>query len=333
MPPKVPPAFVENICRAILLDSTGLVLDIGRDGTYCEVKSMDNHQLQPLRRLLEQKDWHKAWQEFLRLNAQGSPSASLLLMGSHAAYGRKEFFRARDLGGQALKALSPLDPPGLLGRIRFHLGMTHRQLGDTRTAGEQFRRFLAELHTEYPELAAGEGKAHFYLALILRDQGNPGAALDAYRDATACFKRDGLPSLLCRTLQNTAWLLCQMRRPVEARDCLAHAAQLINIPLERIHQQLGEAFLAAVEGDWEYAMEQCDAILDQPEDDPTIRPQERAQAAWIAGTAHLAQGQLEEADTLASLAVRYAAQARIPRLVHDAGALQKTVYMRKEVPE
>ncbi len=289
---------------------------------------MDIDRLTNLRGLIETRQWEKAWAEFQRLNDEGPSSARLLLMGSHAAFGRRDLFQARALAEQALNTWGPPDPPKLLGQIRFHLGMVTRELGDTHVALEQFEKFLAELSPKYPELSMGEGKAYFYLALTKRQRRDLDGAVTAYHQAIDCFRRDGLPSLLCATLQNLAWLLCHLNRPQEARQHLAEAEQLAGSAELRVHQTLGEAFVAALEGNFLYASQLCEAIFRRAERGETITPEEKSQAAWIAGKVALAQGSPESASALANIALNYATEAKDSRLMNDASALRQELYTR-----
>ncbi|HYF95956.1 MAG TPA: hypothetical protein VD969_27400 [Symbiobacteriaceae bacterium] len=294
---------------------------------------MENNQLSGLPGLIgliETRQWDKAWQEFERLGQEGPPSARLLLMGSHAAYGRRDFFKARHLAEKALASWSPSDPLKLLGQIRFHLGMVTRWIGDTHVALEQFQAFLQELSAKYPELSMGEGKAYYYLALTLRDRRELDGAAAAYRQANECFRRDGLPSLLCAGLQNLAWLFCHVHRPAEARTALEESALLLDTPEDRIHQTLGEAFLAAIEGRFGHAANLCESIFRRVERGESITEEEQCQAAWIAGTVALDQGHLESAAALASIALTYATQAKDSRLMNDASSLRRSVLLRQQ---
>lgn len=279
---------------------------------------------------VETRQWEKAWLEFERLHSEGPLSARLLLMGSHAAFGRRDFFRARQLAERALASLTKSDPPKLLGQIRFQLGVVTRWIGDSHVALEQFQQFLAELPTRYPELSMGEGKAHFYLGLTLRERRDPSGAIEAYKHAIISFRRDGLPSLLCKTLHNLAWLYCHMNRPHEARTCLQEATPLVDSPELQTHQTLGQAFLATVEGHYDVAAQHCEAIFRQAERGQHLTPEEQSQAAWIAGTVALAQDQLESAAALANVALSLATEAKNSRLMNDASALRRNVLVRQQ---
>lgn len=291
---------------------------------------MDNSKLSDLLGLIETRQWDKAWQEFDQLQQDGPPSAHLLLMGSHAAHGRRDFFKARHLAEKALAAWSPSDPPQLLGKIRFHLGMVTRWIGDTHVALEQFQLFLQELSVKYPDLSMGEGKAYYYLALTLRDRRDHDGSASAYMQANACFRRDGLPSLLCAGLQNLAWLYCHMDRPSEARIALEESALLLETPEDRIHQTLGEAFLAAVEGKYGHAASLCESVFRRVERGEPVTTEEQCQAAWIAGTVALAQGHLESAAALAGIALNFATDAKDSRLMNDASSLRRRILLKQQ---
>jgi tetratricopeptide (TPR) repeat protein len=291
---------------------------------------MENSQLSILLGLIETRQWDKAWQEFERLLDDGPPTARLLHMGSQAAYGRRDFFKARHFAEKALAAWSQSDPMKLLGHIRFHLGMVTRWIGDTHVAMEQFQLFLQELSAKYPELSMGEGKAHFYLALTLRDRKELAAAVTEYQKAIECFKRDELPSLLCKTLQNLAWLFCHMNRSLEAKAALEEAAPLMTSHVEHIHQTLGEAFVAAIDGRYAQAADLCESIFRRVERGESVTTEEQCQAAWVAGMVALERGHFESAVALSNIALGLATEAKDSRLMNDASSLRRNILMRQQ---
>lgn len=291
---------------------------------------MDGDRLTQLLGFTETKQWEKAWNEFQHLKDEGPPSARLLHLGSLAAYGRKDLFRARHLAEAALAAWSQSDTHKLQGQIRFHLGMITRELGDTHIALEQFQLFLAELSTKYPELSMGEGKAYYHLGLTLRQRRDFDGAVSAYSKAITLFRRDGLPSFLCVTLQNLAWLYCHMRKPAEARACLQETGALLTTTELRIHQTLGEAFLAAIEGRHDVAAERCGTIFRMVERGEQVLPDEQSQAAWIAAMVADEQGQLDRATALANIALTFATEAKDSRLINDANTLRRSIQLRRQ---
>jgi tetratricopeptide (TPR) repeat protein len=291
---------------------------------------MENTQLSNLLGYIETKQWNKAWQEFERLSEEGPTGTRLLLMGSHAAFGRSDYFRARHLAEKALAAWTSSDSFKLLGQIRFHLGMVLRVVGDSHLALEQFKQFLSELSSKYPELSMGEGKAYFYMGLTLRERRDMDGAASAYHQANACFRRDGLPSLLCASLLNQGWLYCHMNRADDARTCLTEAASLANTAELQVHLTLGEAFLAAIEGRYAQAHHLCESLFRRVERGETLTAEEQCQATWIAGTVALAQGDLDGASALANFALTLATEAKDSRLMNDVGALRRNVLMQRQ---
>lgn len=291
---------------------------------------MGNNQLSVLLGFIETRQWEQAWQEFERLQDDGPPSARLLLMGSHAAFGRADYFKARHLVEKALAAWSPSDSQKLLGQIRFHLGIVTRKIGDTHVALEQFQLFLAELPSKYPELSMGEGQAHYFLALTLRERRDLNGSVIEYDKAIECFRRDELPSHLCATLQNFAWVLCHMQRPVEARACLEESAGLLHTKEDHVHQELGEAFLALVEGRLDQAAVLCGGIFRRSERGEPLPSEEKSQAAWVAGMVALEQGHLESSGALANMALSWATEAKDSRLMNDASSLRRSILMRRQ---
>ncbi|HWI52795.1 MAG TPA: hypothetical protein VNT01_11720 [Symbiobacteriaceae bacterium] len=291
---------------------------------------MESNKLSNLLGFVQTLQWDKAWREFEQLQQEGPPSARLLLMGSHAAHGRQDFVRARYLVEKALTTWGPSDGQKLLGQIRFHLGMVTRLIGDTHVALEQFQLFVQELSVKYPELSMGEGKAHFYLALTLRDRRDLDGSARAYQQAIACFRRDELPSLLCKSLQNLGWLYCHMNRPDDARTCLHESATLISSHVEQVHQALGEAFLLTIEGRYAQATDLCEGIFRRVERGESITAEEQCQAAWIAGTVALAQGHTESASALSDIALTFAVEAKDSRLMNDASSLRRSILLRQQ---
>lgn len=279
---------------------------------------------------LETRQWDKAWLEFERLSEAGPPNARLWLQGSLAAFGRADYFRARQLADRALTTWGPSDAPKLLGQIRFHLGMVTRKIGDSHVAVEQFQLFISELSSKYPELIMGEGKAYFYLALTLRERRDLEGAVAAYQKAVGSFRRDGLPSLLCASLQNFAWLLCTTGRTAEAADALSEASTLAKTSEDHIHQTLGEAYLASVQGHYAQATELCEMIFRRAERGESVDPEERAQAAWIAGTIAMHQGNHTGAAALADIALTHATDAKDSRLMNDANNLKRSIHMKQQ---
>lgn len=279
---------------------------------------------------LETKQWEAAWREFEKLSEAGPPGARLWLQGSHAAFGRGDYFRARQLAEKALTTWGQADSPKLLGQIRFHLGTVTRKIGDSHVALEQFQLFLSELSAKYPELAMGEGTAYFFLALTHRERRDLEGSADAYRKAIGCFRRDGLPSLLCATLQNFAWLLCVMGRNSEAADALAEAATLCKTSEDHVHQALGEAYLAINQGHYAQASDLCEGIFRRVERGEVVEPEEKSQAAWLAGTVALHLGNVDGAGALADIALAHATEAKDSRLMNDASSLRRSILIQKQ---
>lgn len=278
---------------------------------------------------IEARQWEQAWEEFQRVHTDGPASSRVLLMGSHAAFGLRDLLQARRLAEAALAAYTTSDCPArLLGQVRFHLGMVARELGDSDAALEQFGLFLSELPGRYPDLAAGEGKAYFYRGLTLRQKEKWMDAVVAYDSAIACFRRDGLTQHVCRSLRNQAWALCLLRLPGPARECLMESSKLQGDPEDRIHQTLGEAFLALVEGQPALAGALCETLFRRAEREP-LTAAERAHTAWVAARAALALGNGESALALVEIALVHAAEARDARLMADAGALRRQVQLEQ----
>lgn len=291
---------------------------------------MENNQLSVLLGYWETKQWDKAWQEFERLSEEGPPSARLLLIGSYAALGRDDHFRARHLAEKALSQWGPSDPARLLGQIRYHLGVVVRQIGDTHIALEQFELFLSELSSKYPELSMAEGPAYFYLALTRRERKDYEGAVDAYRKGIHCFRRDELTTALCTAHQNLAWTLTMMGRTQEAQDSLSEASPLVRTNEHEIHQALGEAYLAASLGHHSQAKEICESIFHRANRGEPVSVLEKGQAAWIAGLVALDQENTEGAAALADVALSMATEAKDSVLMNDASGLKRSIYIRRQ---
>jgi tetratricopeptide (TPR) repeat protein len=243
-------------------------------------------------------------------------------MGSHAAFGLRDLDHARRLAEEALAGWNETMPGDLLGRIRFHLGMVTREIGDTAAALAQFEAFLAEVHGRYPELMAAEGKAHFYMALAYRQRGDLEPAVAAYQRAAVAFQQAKQPRLLAKTFQNLAWVFCLLRRPEEARECLTTAAGAMD-PADQAHQTVGEAFLAVVDGEPGQARTLCDSLSAVQ-----LTAEEGAEVAWVAASAALAAGDRAGAARLAVIAQRNATEARDARLISDASNLRLRINLQ-----
>ncbi|HEY3365142.1 MAG TPA: tetratricopeptide repeat protein [Symbiobacteriaceae bacterium] len=277
---------------------------------------------------LEAGRWAEAWTEFQRLRQEGPKNPRLLLMGSHAAFRLRDLAEARYLAVTAVEAWSESHPGRLLGQIRFHLAMVARELGDTTAAFQEFSLFLSELPVKYPDLADAEGKAYFYLALTLRQRDDLHEAVQAYRKAIDCFRQNGHTHLVCKGQQNLAWVLCLLKNPDEARGCLKEAGAGVETPEDEIHQTMGEAFLALIEGENGLAVALCESVMLRAEEGG-LTPEQRSQTSWLAATAALAQGNGDNAFTLAGIALNSAAEARDARLINDASALRRQIVLRQ----
>jgi ATP/maltotriose-dependent transcriptional regulator MalT len=131
-------------------------------------------------------------------------------------------------------------------------------------------------------------------------------------------------------LHNLAWLHCIQGSVAEANTCLKEAAGLLTTRELRVHQTLGEAHLALVEGDLLTAAERCETIFRQSGPGERATAEEQSQAAWVAGMVALAQGNLESASQLADIALNYGTDAKESRLMNDAGSLRRKILARKQ---
>lgn len=286
-----------------------------------------NEGMSKLLGLLETRQWSEAWAQYEKCVAAGPPTARLLLMGSHAAYGVGKVHEAKHLAEKALQAWTRTDPMIVLGKIRFHLGYINLWVGDTAVALEQFNLFLTELPQKYPELSMGEGKAAYYLGLVQIHRKEIPAAIEAYRRAIALFKHDGLLSLVAKTRQNLAWLYCQMGESSAARDQLDEARHLLVTVEDENQQILGEAYLAIVEGRPAAAAVICESIYRQLENGVPLSSEIQSQAAWIGGEAALTQHFHESALALANIALSKATESMNSRLMNDASNLRRRVML------
>jgi tetratricopeptide (TPR) repeat protein len=277
---------------------------------------------------LETCQYPQAWAQFVRLRTAGPVTASLLLRGSHAAFGLRDLAEARELAEAALaKYPHSGEPTRRLGQIRFHLAMVRRELGDAAGALTQFDTYLTELPTLYPDLAGTEGKAHFYRALCLRQQEALEAAAGAYEEALRLMPP--ADPLAVKARQNAAWVLCLLNRGEAAQEHLAAARPLAGDSIDRAHQTLGEAFLALVTGDSAQAAALCEQLFRTSHQGEITDTEVLSQAAWLAGRAAMAQQRWEAAAGLAGVAVTFAADARDARLINDAAALRAQVQLHR----
>lgn len=236
-----------------------------------------------------------------------------------------------DLPGarRAIMQAIALNPTGaLLGQTLFTCGIILRESGENGTAAERFREALARME-EYPNLRpVMDGPTYYNLGLTLRSLGDMAGALDCYRRAADIQRREDLREQLRMTLQNIAWLLCILGDATGAREALDEAEPLIANPQGRWQQQLGMAFLVAVEGDRERALHACEAITNSPESVPL---DVRSHAYWLAGRIALEIGQYPLALQLGQAALDWGQQAQTVdmRCWQDASKLLREIRQRQ----
>jgi tetratricopeptide (TPR) repeat protein len=282
-------------------------------------------RLNRLHGFIESHQWDDAWVEYQLLAHDGPPTSRLTLMGSHAAFGRHDYYRAQQLAESALTSYQPPEPVSLLGKIRFHLGMVARKIGDLHVALTQFETFLSEMPTQYPELSMGEAKAHFYLALTYRARNDFESSISHYRQAISLANRDGIDSLVVMSLQNLAWAYCMMDRPSDADECLERSRSLATSQEAYVHQMLGEAFVLVLQGKVEAADSRCHEVFSRASRNESITIEEKAMAAQIASRIATAIGKHDAALALVEASLVFAVRAQDARLINDANALKRSI--------
>lgn len=273
-----------------------------------------------LRALYEERRFDEGWALYRSLETEADSGPEIHYYGARCARGRHDYHGARRAIGRALEG----QPGGtLLGQIRFTYAIMLQEVGEYLAALEAWQQVIAGMG-EYPELGpVMEGPAWNNLGLTLRMQRQYDAALDAYHRAAVLLRQESSTTHLHTALLNIAWVHCLRGNAAAAREALDEGERLTRPGEPAFRQQLGRAFLAAVEGDHHGALHTCEA-LGQAEAAPL---HVRSHAYWVAGRVALSQGILDPAESLIRQALKLGAEARDDeRCLHDAAQLFREIH-------
>jgi len=279
--------------------------------------------------LYAQRKFDEGWAQYRSLKATGETGAAEHLAGARCARGRGDLFAARWAIGLAQEA----NPTGsLLGQIRFTHGLILREIGEFNSAVQCFMACIQGMW-EYPELApVMEGPAYYNLGLAYRQTRRYTEARQAYEEAAARFRPEHMTESLCMTLHNLAWVACLVNDPSTARTALAESQPLCGTEEFRIHQTIGEAFLASLgdETDRHRAIEICDGLTKGGH----VPDQVRSHAYWLAGKVALGLGQHDLAESLARHGLEWGTKAQDDnRCLHDAADLLREIRQQQLSPK
>jgi tetratricopeptide (TPR) repeat protein len=209
------------------------------------------------------------------------------------------------------------------GMLRLTLGRNLIHTGDLIRAEREFCRFL-ELGLNVPELAQYRPTALFNLAYLYRvlDRGEQEVTL--FCEAAAAFEAQGNSQYLLRCRYELAWHHLS-RGDAEAawphlQAVLSAEPELIEPEME-MDIRLELAWHQMLSGQTAEAEAACLELmgLDQ------LKPQQRADVAWLLGMLTFRAGDLTRAGEWATMATRYAAKVWWPPQMERAAALQREI--------
>jgi tetratricopeptide (TPR) repeat protein len=176
--------------------------------------------LSRLYELLERGEWVQVKREAERLmmlpDLDSYALGRIYRVGGRACIGLSEFHAALKLFELGLPYALQAEDWDTIGFIRHDSAAVSLALGDTATARAQFEAYLMGLST-YSDARRMEGKAHYNLGLLYRQQKQYDLAVAAYRQALNCFVQRGATRDAADAHQNIAWLLLVRNRPDDAR--------------------------------------------------------------------------------------------------------------------
>lgn len=240
--------------------------------------------------------------------------AEFHLYGALAAWRQNQHWQAKRAVEMALALPSE---GGVLGRIRFVAGSLYREIGDYADA-LHFLLALIEDWNQYPEeRVILEGAAWHNLALTRYSRREFEESVICNRQAARVFLQWGNVSDYAKAQRNAAWSLCFMGDGEMAAKLLQEVEQKTAGDDDMAHQTLGWAFVALVLGKNDSCLELVEELMTAT----AIHPDVMVQAHWLAGHAHLAKGDVEEARRLARQAQDIALDAGDARLTTDVQRL------------
>lgn len=277
-------------------------------------------ELAILREAYEARRLDDAWAAYQAARAAGAAGAEAHFYGGLTARLKGDLPWARTALEDGLAAGAT---GKVAGQLRLTLGVLLREAGEPLSAVEHLQAWI-DGSPSYPELIpVALGVAWYNLGLALRQARRHTEAIEAYISACEAFRLYDLPEHLCKALHNLAWAACGSGNAALAAEALDEAEELSATAELRWHQRVGRAYLEAVSGSAQSAMELCEFITRNASKAP---PAVVSHAYWVSGRVALDLGQASAARSLASQAQEWAARARGEnRCLHDAAELMRAV--------
>ncbi len=219
----------------------------------------------------------------------------------------------------------------VVGRARHNLGAAYLWLGDYSQAEQVLNRWLRDLQ-RYQHLQHAQAEVYVNLGILYRHRHHNAAALAYYAMGQELFTQLEQWRGVVHCLLNSAWIHLMERRSAEAARVLETAGQYLqSIPDADLqaHFFCMRALLARIQEDYPASMAYCEEIFAGR---PGASDYHLSEAAWIAGENALDLGRMPEARIFASLAMKYALQARYPMLMNLACDLKAKISAQEDRP-
>jgi tetratricopeptide (TPR) repeat protein len=218
--------------------------------------------LQELQRAVQAGNYYLARQCFLELLVEpDAPLPQVFCEMSVAEYqhGNTRAALTFSEAGDKLLANQPAKSPELTARLRNHLVVLYREVGDMSRAISLGRKYVEEAGDD-PALSFRRGQILYNLALAYRQRGGPrdnAEALRYYELARRELRRANeitvnpaeqelSRQLEIMAIQNHAWLLCEMGEVDQAQEYAGMAAKLLAVKggAQQLEQNLLTAYIA-----------------------------------------------------------------------------------------
>ncbi|MFZ5823459.1 MAG: tetratricopeptide repeat protein [Bacillota bacterium] len=199
-----------------------------------------------------------------------------------------------------------------VGCIQIDLGGVYMVLRNRSEARRHLEEYLMHL-PRYTEAGRFEGRAHYNLGLLYRQEKQYPLAVAAYKQALRCFLDRQAIRDVADTHQNIAWLLLVLGKAEEARTHINYGSSYHDAPEDFATEQLIlQGFLHCVLGDVSTAMGYLTPVL---EERVTVSEGNKASARWVAAQVLLQQKQLDPARRWVQEALAIALAAKETHLV------------------
>lgn len=249
--------------------------------------------------------------------------------GGKACLELREYYAAVKLLELAVEYGKRAGDWDVVGRARHNLGVAYLWLGDFAQAEQVLNRWLRDL-PRYQHLQHAQAEVYVNLGILYRHRHHNAAALAYYAMGQEMFTQFGQWRGTVHCLLNCAWIHLMERRPAEAARLLeaaAHYLQSVPDPDLQAHYFCMKALLARIQEDYSASMAYCEEIFAGR---PGASDYHLSEASWIAGENALDLGRMSEARIFASLAMKYALQARYPLLMNLACDLKTKIAAAEE---